>query len=340
MRKERLLVPESYPVGYYHVMSRVVDRQPVLDELGRDRFVSIMRECEEFCEVRVITFCIMANHFHLLLEVLRPPEALPTIEEMFQRLEKLTVQQDVGALRQRVELYRQNQDSQAEEALLKALHGRMYNLSVFMKMLKQRFSKWHNKRTERKGTLWEERFRSVVVDGTGQGLAAMAAYIDLNPVRARMVTDPKDYRWSGYGEAVAGQQKSHGAIASLMATVRGGPEEVEGRGLELYRMFLYNEGREDREIVGEDGRTARGALTQEEVLEVLNGKGKLGLTDYIRCRVRYFSDGAVLGSREFVERIFEAHRERFGGRSTGARRLKGLKEELFVLRDLRRRVFG
>jgi putative transposase len=34
----------------------------------------------------------------------------------------------------------------------------------------------------------------------------MPAYIDLNPVRAELVKDPKDYRWSGYGEAVAGNQ--------------------------------------------------------------------------------------------------------------------------------------
>jgi hypothetical protein len=46
----------------------------------------------------------------------------------------------------------------------------------------------------------------VVVEGTGQALGAMAAYIDLNPVRAGMVQDPNDYRWSGYegqGEATA-----------------------------------------------------------------------------------------------------------------------------------------
>jgi len=34
----------------------------------------------------------------------------------------------------------------------------------------------------------------------------MAAYIDLNPVRAGIVTDPRDYRWSGYGAACAGME--------------------------------------------------------------------------------------------------------------------------------------
>jgi hypothetical protein len=52
------------------------------------------------------------------------------------------------------------------------------------------------------GTLWEGRFKSVLVEGTGQTLSTMAAYIDLNPVRAGIVKDPADYRWSGYAEAV------------------------------------------------------------------------------------------------------------------------------------------
>ena len=48
----------------------------------------------------------------------------------------------------------------------------------------------------------------------------MAAYIDLNPVRAGMVEDPADYRWSGYAEAMAGKARSRrglGRIIGLMA---------------------------------------------------------------------------------------------------------------------------
>ena len=38
----------------------------------------------------------------------------------------------------------------------------------------------------------------------------MAAYVDLNPVRAEMVSDPADYRWSSYGEAVGGGKQGNG----------------------------------------------------------------------------------------------------------------------------------
>jgi hypothetical protein len=84
------------------------------------------------------------------------------------------------------------------------LLARMHDLSEFMKTVKQRFSIWYNRNHgNRRGTLWMERFKSVLVEGKGNPLQTMAAYIDLNPVRAGLVEDPKDYRFCGYAEAVA-----------------------------------------------------------------------------------------------------------------------------------------
>jgi putative transposase len=77
-----------------------------------------------------------------------------------------------------------------------------------MKAVQLRFSLWYNSRTGRRGTLWENRFTSVIVEEEQRALRTMAAYIDLNPVRAGMVTDPADYRWSGYAEAMAGKARS------------------------------------------------------------------------------------------------------------------------------------
>ena len=62
-----------------------------------------------------------------------------------------------------------------------------------------------NKRNDRLGTVWSDRFKSILVEPGSDALSHMAAYIDLNPVRANMVDDPMEYRWSGYGEAMAGQ---------------------------------------------------------------------------------------------------------------------------------------
>lgn len=70
--------------------------------------------------------------------------------------------------------------------------------------------------------------------------------------------------------------------------------------------------------------------------------GQLELADALRCRVRYFCDGMVLGSRAFVDSVFESHRQWFSSkRQTGARKLKGINASgLFVARALQVRLFG
>jgi len=74
---------------------------------------------------------------------------------------------------------------------------RMHDLSCFVGELKQRISQRYNLKTERKGPLWEDRFKSVLVQGSPGVLATVAAYIDLNAVRAGIVVEPKDWRWCG-----------------------------------------------------------------------------------------------------------------------------------------------
>jgi hypothetical protein len=98
------------------------------------------------------------------------------------------------------------------EAIRSRFTYRMHDLSEFMRTLMQRMTRWFNREHKRTGTLWEERFKSVIVE-SGDASRMMAAYIDLNPVRAGMVKDPAEYRWSSYGEAVGGGAKGNGKKA-------------------------------------------------------------------------------------------------------------------------------
>ena len=102
-----------------------------------------------------------------------------------------------------------------------------------------------------------------------------------------------------------------------------------------YRSFILESG-ESREA-GRHGETRRRGFSPEQIQEVLADGGQLELADALLCRVRYFCDGAVLGSRAFVDRVFESHRQWFGRkRQTGARNLKGINAPgLFVARSLR-----
>jgi hypothetical protein len=220
----------------------------------------------------------------------------------------------------------------ASEEVVERIHRRythrMHDLSEFMKTLLQRFTRCFNRVHERSGTLWEERFKSVIVE-SGIAARTMAAYIDLNPVRAGMVADPAEYRWSSYGEAIGGGPRGNGKKARE-GLVRAclGHERVgfeAGRWAEAGEVYRKVMGMALARKGGEDSGGLKFALQLGEML---------------RHRVRYFTDGAVIGSRAFVNEAFEAARERFGPkRKDGARRLRGSAKPatgvLWSARDLR-----
>ena len=163
-------------------------------------------------------------------------------------------------------MWREQGDFAAIEGARECYFNQMWDVSQFMKVLKQRFTQWFNgsRPLRRKGTLWEDRFRSVLVE-SGEVLRAMAAYIDLNPIRANLVSDPKDYRWSGYGEASAGRRLAKKGLQRVLVGL--GREEVEdaaksGGTLAWYRLQLMGRGQERRNAAG---KVTKGGFTDEDL---------------------------------------------------------------------------
>jgi len=118
-----------------------------------------------------------------------------------------------------------------------------------------------------------------------------------------------------------------------------------------YRMMLLAEGQEKlKEVVSEGGRlevkVTRKGMKKEVVeaeLAVLERSRDVALGKMLRCRVRYFTDGAVIGSRAFVDEVFAKCRDRFGEkRKSGARRLRGsgavASGAIWSVRDLRKEI--
>jgi len=341
MRTARLKV--EYGTGYYHCVSRVVNRDFVLRDAEKEQFVKWMRRYEEFCGVRVVTFCVMSNHFHVLVEVPERPaeDLLPSDEELLRRLELVSSGAMVADYRRLLAEYRAEGNAAGARELRERAFGRMWDVSAFMQQLKGRFTQWFNKKHKRCGTLWEERFKSVLVEGSGTALATMAAYIDLNPVRAGLDADPKDYRWSGYGESVAGKAEAVDGLYVVGEYLGVEGKQRRGSLLKVYRRWLYEEG---REIKGDwaQGIKGRRGVKAEKVEEVIAKGGELSRGEVLRVRVRYFCDGAILGSREFVEELLERRRAATGlVRRTGAAKMKGkCWEGLHTLRALRQGVYG
>jgi len=335
-----------------------VDRQFIFDDEGKELFRGTMRKLEAFLGVRVVTYCLMSNHFHLLLDV---PDAEKVAEmtnswtdhDLIERLKLMYSEDYVAEVSNELNRLRfmekegKGDQSRAIQVIRDRYLPRMGSMSCFMQSLKQRFSSWYNRKMARRGTLWEDRYKSVLVEGSEDALSTMAAYIDLNPVRARLVSDPKDYRWCGYGEAVsAGKKDVGGRLArKRLATLLEFGGEKEGRRDSwkkvgsAYRLVLFGVG-EERRGVDEAGNALRAGFSRKQALKVWKAGGRLSQADVLRCRVRYFTDGAILGSKSFVEGIFTANRERYGSkRKTGARSMRGAEwGSLKVLRDLRKEI--
>jgi putative transposase len=336
MRMGRSKASEDAKVAYYHCITRVVDKRFIFEEEQKERFVKLMRAYEEFCGVRIITFCIMSNHAHILCEVPHRPAManLPSDQDLVRLVEVADCSYGSIELARMLKLLRDSGDHAAAEALREQFFARMWDVSAFMQTLKQRFTQWFNGVNERCGTLWEGRFKSVLVEGASLSLSTIAAYIDLNPVRAGMVTEPEAYRWCGYAQALAGQERARQGLRVAVSARRSGNLSIS-EVLASYRQKLYEVGIERR--AGEDGTGARIGFSRAKVEAVIEAGGKLGHFEALRCKVRYFSDGVVFGSREFVEEFFQNNRSKFGARrQTGARSLRLLNlPGLFTVRDLR-----
>ena len=156
-------------------------------------------------------------------------------------------------------------------------------------------------------------------------------------MRAGLAADPKDYRFSSYGAALGGAKPARQGLQRLLQMALGTGRLSWDRTQRLYRRHLYVQGQQKG--VDPEGRPLRQGFTPSQVEQVLAAGGRLPVHELLRCRVRYFSDGLALGSREFLETVFQRYRTQFGARrSTGARPLRfGNWGGLCALRDLRLR---
>jgi hypothetical protein len=256
----------------------------------------------------------MSNHYHILCEVPEPhalsdQELLHRIEALYGRVQRDNV---ADQLRQCLE---QGASNELVHEIRDRFVRRMFDISIFNKELKGRFAQWYNKCHDRFGTLWAERFKSLVVE-PGNALKFVGAYIDLNPVRARLCNDPKDYRYCGYGEALAGSSPEARSGIRMILASRETRDWKECRS--QYRRLLLE--RHFR-------RTA-----SPQALGSVESQGELPVAALLLCRLRYFTHGGILGSQLFVENEFSRLKKFLGyKRNRKAKRLP-IFPKLWILR--------
>jgi putative transposase len=350
--RTRLVVPEVDAV--FHIASRLAGEQRLLGDEEKSMFRRQLELAATYCGVEVLNFSILDNHFHLLVEVPRMakrgefsmPQLFGKIGVLHEKLATLlaaameeealaapwTASAHFGAAFLRAGVGLAAVDESARDWALRELErhrGLMCCLESFVRILKQRFSIWFNGTHDRFGTLWADRFRSLLVESTPEAVQAVSAYIDLNAVRRGLVDDPADYAFCAAGEARRAGGMGRSGVERVVtfgesASVRASWEELTER----HRSLLW----------GDANGKPRGYGQLAPRLE-----RPVVLADFFISSQPILLDGEALGGGRFVEQIFQANRAIFGANGTrrgdwlilqGAK-LRWVLHGLMVLRNSR-----
>lgn len=292
----------------YHVMSRTVNGEFLLGALEKEAFRRMMWRMAGFSGVEILTYCLMDNHFHILLKVPHREKWIQRFEgeegevKLLEHIRLVYSKAFMGQLQREIDGLRAEGNEEGIEQLLGRFKKRFCDVSLFVKELKERFSRWYNKQNGRQGTLWMDRFKSVLVD-SGEALETMAAYIDLNPVRAGITIDPALYEWSGYGEAVGGSRRAKRGICKVVGVAQ---DAFEQKAQPAYRCWLYQDGKtvEDERTEESSRKIKRKGFDSENVYRMkTREKGELSKGLVLKKRISSFSTGVVVGRQDFVRTV-------------------------------------
>lgn len=216
MRKKRLKIDD----GCYHVVSRISGQRFLIDGAEKSILLGMIRAAAEFSGVEIYTYAMMTNHFHLLVRV--PHKSEVDDVELERRIRALYGNERAAKVFEKWETWGKKGAIDKVEDEKARLRARMYDISQFCKTFKETYTQDYNRRSGNTGTIWEGRFKSNLVEPSSRALAAVAAYIHLNPVRAKMAETAELAEQTGFGAACHGDHAARNGLKALASAVSQG----------------------------------------------------------------------------------------------------------------------
>jgi putative transposase len=266
----------------YHIMSRTALEGYPMDDVDKDFFVEQVVKLSKLYFVEVLGFCCMCNHFHLLVRM--RPDTSCSGED----------------LKKRLTAFYNKTPAFYEDGQLPFFREKLTNLSEYVREIKVRFARHYNKRHGRRGYFWGDRFKSLIVEN-GETLVNCLAYIDLNPVRAGLVSRPEDYRWNSIGYHV--QSNNRYDFLSLDFGLRQFGDMKDEERLRRYRRFLYETGAMEETTGGQKKRKT--AIESSIVKKERKNNFQLTRARRFIYRTRYFTDSGIIGGKAFVTETYQ-----------------------------------
>ncbi len=284
-RTQRMIIDDQSTV--YHVMSRTALDGFPLDDIEKDFMLDLIRRYAALYLVEILGFCLMGNHFHILVRVI--PEYKFSDDDLLKRYVDFYGDERVFA-----------------DGLIPSLRNRLSSLSEFMREIKVNFARFYNRRHHRRGYFWGDRFKSVIVE-KGETLINCLAYIDLNPLRAGLVDRPEDYRWNSLGYHM--QTHNKGNFLSTDFGLKEFNVKSRKERIRRYRRYVYE--------AGALNQPEKGNVTviKDKVLEKERHREfELSRSDRFRYRTRYFTDSGIIGSKAFVSKNYRRFKDLFNSK--------------------------
>ena len=304
-RTTRLIINDETAV--YHVMTRTALDGFPLGDVEKDFMLDLIRRYSALYLVEILGFCLMDNHFHILVKMF--PEYKFTDEDIKKRYEGFYGDDRVFATGQ-----------------IPSLREKLSSLSEFVREIKVGFTRYYNKRHNRRGYFWGDRFKSVIVE-KGETLINCLAYIDLNPIRAGIVERPEDYRWNSLGYHVQTGNKDN-FLSLDFGLKEFGVVNTEER-LKRYRRYVYEAG-----ALAHPGKGQSRVIDNEIVEHEREKNYEIKRIDRFRYRTRYFTDSGIIGTKEFVSENYQRFKDLFmSKREKIPRRVAGL-DGVYALKRL------
>lgn len=301
----------SEKCGSFHIISHTTENTPLFTDEEKEKFFNLMKQLAKGFFINIHSYCIMGNHFHILATGTELKAKRASEKELIRRYKAIygkNAEPPEGSYDDNFSKIMADEDNGIER-----LRERLGSISRYVQELKQGFSRWYNKKHNRKGCLWRERFKGVLVYH-GLGELICSAYIDLNPIRAGVTDLPEEYNWSSLGIRLKSPVMSRkflypiNYVDALETSVENKFSDdrhytslpfmtvsQEMRGIEWYRQFVYASG--GIEIKG------KAHLPQNIVEEVLQCNGYLGIRGRLCYRIRNISGGIALGGYATIEAL-------------------------------------
>jgi len=275
----------------YHVMSRTALDGFPLKDVEKDFMLDLIKSLSSLYFTEILGFCLMGNHFHLLVKMF--PENRFTDEQ----------------IQKRFKIY-YGDSREFAEGQIPYLREKLSSLSEFMREIKVGFTRDYNRRHNRRGYFWGDRFKSVIVD-KGETLVNCLAYIDLNPLRAGLVERPEDYRWNSLGYHLQTENKDQFLSTDFGLEQFNPPTADKGlknpkERIKRYRRYVYEAGALNRP----DKMQAK--VIDDKIVAKERRKGfEISRASRFRYRTRYFTDSGIIGSKEFVAENYQRFKHLF-----------------------------